>query len=37
VWLGVDVRLTEAGAELFNDVYEPGESFEQLRFALPAG
>lgn len=36
VWLGSDVRLTEAGAELFNDVYEAGEPFEQLSIILPA-
>jgi hypothetical protein len=36
VWLGSDVRLTEAGAELFNDVYQPGEPFEQLSVILPA-
>ena len=37
VWLGSDVRLTEAGAELFNDVYPPGEPFEQLSVVLPLG
>ncbi len=37
VWLGSDVRLTEAGAVLFNDVYQPGEPFEQLSVVLPAG
>lgn len=36
VWLGSDVRLTEAGAVLFNDVYQPGEPFEQLSVILPA-
>ncbi|RBY84759.1 HtaA domain-containing protein [Blastococcus sp. TF02A-26] len=36
VWLGSDVRLTEAGATLFNDVYQPGEPFEQLSVVLPA-
>ena len=35
VWLGSDVRLTEAGAVLFNDVYQPGEPFEQLSVILP--
>jgi hypothetical protein len=35
VWLGSDVRLTEAGAVLFNDVYQPGEQFEQLSVILP--
>ena len=35
VWLGSDVRLTEAGAELFNDVYQPGEPFEDLSVVLP--
>ena len=37
VWLGSDVRLTEAGSVLFNDVYQPGEPFEQLSVILPAG
>ena len=36
VWLGSDVRLTEAGSVLFNDVYQPGEPFEQLSVILPA-
>lgn len=36
VWLGSDVRLTEAGSALFNDVYQPGEPFEQLSVILPA-
>ena len=36
VWLGSDVRLTRAGSELFNDVYQPGEPFEQLSIILPA-
>jgi hypothetical protein len=35
VWLGSDVRLTEAGAVLFDDVYQPGEAFEQLSVILP--
>ncbi|SEO85235.1 HtaA domain-containing protein [Trujillonella endophytica] len=35
VWLGSDVRLTEAGSVLFNDVYQPGEPFEQLSVVLP--
>ena len=35
VWLGSDVRLTEAGSELFNDVYPAGEPFEQLSVVLP--
>ena len=35
VWLGSDVRLTEAGAVLFDDVYQPGEEFEQLSVILP--
>ncbi len=35
VWLGSDVRLTEAGSALFNDVYQPGEPFEQLSVYLP--
>jgi hypothetical protein len=37
VWLGSDVRLTEAGSVLFNDVYQPGEPFEQLSVILPTG
>ena len=37
VWLGSNVRLTEAGAVLFNDVYQPGEEFEQLSVILPLG
>lgn len=36
VWLGSEVRLTEAGSALFNDVYPPGEPFEQLSVVLPA-
>lgn len=35
VWLGSDVQLTEAGAVLFNEVYQPGEPFEQLSVLLP--
>ncbi|MEX5637582.1 HtaA domain-containing protein [Parafrankia sp. FMc2] len=35
-WRGTDVRLTEAGAGLFNDVYPPGEPFEPLTVMLPA-
>ncbi|MGY1739688.1 MULTISPECIES: HtaA domain-containing protein [unclassified Blastococcus] len=35
VWLGSDVRLTEAGSVLFNDVYQPGEPFEKLSIVLP--
>ena len=35
VWLGSDVRLTEAGSQLFNDVYPAGEPFEQLSVVLP--
>jgi hypothetical protein len=35
VWLGSEVTLTAAGAELFNDVYQPGEQFEQLSVILP--
>jgi len=35
-WHGTDVRLTEAGAGLFNDVYAPGEPFEPLTVTLPA-
>jgi hypothetical protein len=36
VWLGSDVRLTEAGVGLFDDVYAAGEPFEQLSVILPA-
>jgi hypothetical protein len=35
VWRGTDVRLTEAGTALFNDVYPPGEPFEPLTVVLP--
>jgi hypothetical protein len=37
VWLGSDVRLTQPGAALFNDVYPAGELFEQLSVVLPLG
>ncbi len=36
LWHGEDVRLTEAGTELFNEVYAPGEPFEQMTLVLPA-
>jgi hypothetical protein len=36
VWLGSDVRLTAAGAELFSGVYSAGEPFDQLSVVLPA-
>ena len=35
MWSGTDVRLTEAGAALFNDVYQAGEAFEPLMLTLP--
>jgi len=34
VLVGTDVRLTIEGAELFNDVYPPGEPFEDLEAQL---
>jgi hypothetical protein len=36
LWRGTDVRLTEAGTGLFNDVYPHGEPFEPLTVVLPA-
>jgi hypothetical protein len=35
VWRGTDVRLTEAGTALFNDVYPAGEPLEPLTVLLP--
>jgi hypothetical protein len=35
LWNGTDVRLTEAGTALFNDVYPPGEQLEPLTVVLP--
>jgi hypothetical protein len=35
-WNGSDVRLTEAGTGLFNEVYPPGEPFEGLTLTVPA-
>jgi Htaa protein len=35
VWSGTDVRLTETGAVLFNDVYPAGEAFDPLTLTLP--
>jgi len=35
IWRGTDVRLTETGAGLFNDVYPPGEEFEPLTVTVP--
>jgi hypothetical protein len=35
MWSGTDVRLTEAGAALFNDVYPAGEAFEPFTLTLP--
>ena len=34
-WSGTDVRLTQAGAALFNDVYPAGELFDPLTLTLP--
>jgi hypothetical protein len=36
VWSGTNVRLTEAGAALFNGVYPAGEPFQPLTMRLPA-
>jgi hypothetical protein len=30
------VKLTQGGAEIFNEVYPPGELFEDLTMTLPA-
>jgi hypothetical protein len=35
VWSGTDVRLTESGTALFDDVYPAGEPFEPLTVRLP--
>jgi hypothetical protein len=35
VWSGTDVRLTESGTALFDDVYPAGEPFEPLSVRLP--
>ena len=35
LWSGTDVRLTEAGTALFNDVYAAGEPFEPMTVRLP--
>jgi hypothetical protein len=37
VWSGKDVRLTESGTALFDDVYPAGEPFDPLTVRLPAG
>ncbi|MBO0852296.1 MAG: HtaA domain-containing protein [Nocardia sp.] len=37
IWTIQQVRLTPQGCGLFNDVYQPGEPFEPIVFALPAG
>ena len=34
-WAGTDSQLTEAGSELFNEVYQPGEPFEDLTLTVP--
>lgn len=34
-WASTDVALTDAGVALFNDVYRPGEPFDDLRITLP--
>ncbi|WP_432838315.1 HtaA domain-containing protein [Dactylosporangium sp. CA-092794] len=33
-WLAHDVRLTEAGADLFSGVYPPGEQFDPFTVAI---
>ena len=35
IWRGTDVRLTQAGAEVFDDVHPAGEAFELLTLTLP--
>ncbi|MFW6772804.1 HtaA domain-containing protein [Nocardioides sp. CPCC 205120] len=37
LWTAADVRLTPAGAELFNGVYPAGEPFEPVTVVVPAG
>lgn len=34
-WLSTDVRLSDKGTGLFNDVYQPGELFDPLAVFLP--
>ena len=36
VWLSEDVRLTAAGAEVFNDAYAEGEPFEPIIVQVPS-
>jgi hypothetical protein len=35
-WLGTDVRLTAAGAELFGGAYSAGETFDDLHLTSPS-
>ncbi len=35
MWSGTDVRLTQGGVALFNDVYPAGEAFDPLTLTLP--
>jgi hypothetical protein len=35
-WLGTDVRLTPAGAELFGGAYSAGETFDDLHLTIPS-
>ncbi|WP_026928119.1 HtaA domain-containing protein [Granulicoccus phenolivorans] len=37
VWHGTEVLLTEAGADIFNNVYAPGEPLEQFTMHVPTG
>lgn len=37
LWMARDVRLTAAGAGLFNDVYAAGEPLEPLTLVVPVG
>lgn len=34
IWDGIDVRLTDEGRGLFNDIYPEGEEFEQFTVVL---
>ena len=36
-WAGTEVRLTEQGTALFNQMYPAGEAFDPLRVTLTAG
>jgi hypothetical protein len=35
-WLGTDVRLTAAGAELFGGAYSAGQTFDDLHVTIPS-